>query len=119
MAWMPGGGFQRMVQEWGRVLTTLAERPYAFTLRICPGRFLTIFKSLTVFDISKRIGIDGKEVDLPAGFLPGIISHPIPFQVNIRPRTEHCEMLIDTIKTEDPWMKGDSDIFDAIGPGHF
>lgn len=31
-SWFPGAGFQRTAQEWGRVLTSLAERPYAFAL---------------------------------------------------------------------------------------
>lgn len=32
-AWFPGAGFQHTAQEWGRVLTSLAERPYQFVLR--------------------------------------------------------------------------------------
>lgn len=31
-SWFPGAGFQRTAQKWGQVLTTLAERPYAFAL---------------------------------------------------------------------------------------
>ncbi|KAJ5425370.1 Cytochrome P450 E-classgroup I [Penicillium sp. CMV-2018d] len=240
-SWFPGAGFQRTAQEWGRVLTTLAERPYAFVLhqrskqkdagsyvsrhlnlldgpatpdeenlikwtaaviylggadttvsslstfflamaqfpavqrhaqaeldevvglrlptlndrpnlpyidalikevmrwhpigplgvpqkfvfgfgrRICPGRFLAdtslfliISKSLAVFDIAKRVGEDGKEMDLLAEFLPGIISHPSPFHVQVRPRSEHAEKLIRSVEVEDPWLKGDSDVFNDI-----
>ncbi|OQE44817.1 hypothetical protein PENCOP_c002G06270 [Penicillium coprophilum] len=94
---------------------------FGFGRRICPGRFLadasvflTIAKSLAVFDISKRLGEDGKEMDLPTGFQPGIISHPSPFRVQIRPRSEHARVLIRSVEVEEPWLKGDSDVFDDI-----
>jgi hypothetical protein len=94
---------------------------FGFGRRICPGRFLadaslflTIAKSLAVFDIAKGLGEDGKEVDLPAGFLPGIISHPSPFRVQIRPRSERAQMLIGSVEAEEPWLKGHSKVFDDI-----
>ncbi|CAI7676626.1 unnamed protein product [Penicillium discolor] len=94
---------------------------FGFGRRICPGRFLAdtslfliISKSLAVFDIAKRVGADGKEIDPPAEFLPGIISHPSPFHIQVRPRSEHAEKLIRTVEVEDPWLKGDSEVFNDI-----
>ncbi|KAJ5424189.1 Cytochrome P450 E-class group I [Penicillium cf. griseofulvum] len=86
---------------------------FGFKRRICPGRFLaeaslflTIAKSLAVFDIAKGLEEDGKEVDLPAGFSTGIISHPSPFHVQVRPRSEHAQGLIRSVEAEEPWSKG-------------
>ncbi|KAJ5356014.1 Cytochrome P450 E-class group I [Penicillium concentricum] len=94
---------------------------FGFGRRICPGRyladaslFITISKLLAVFNISKGLGEDGKEMDFPVGFQPGMISHPSPFRVQIRPRSEHAQMLIRSVDTEEPWLKGDSEIFDDI-----
>ncbi|KAJ5680247.1 Cytochrome P450 E-class group I [Penicillium majusculum] len=94
---------------------------FGFGRRICPGRFLAdtslfliISKSLVVFDIAKRVGADGKEIDPPAEFLPGIISHPSPFHIQVRPRSEHAEKLIRSVEVEDPWLKGDSEVFNDI-----
>lgn len=94
---------------------------FGFGRRICPGRFLaestlflTIAKSLSVFDITRPIGKDGRKGDLEGGFTPGIISHPAPFHVSIRSRSEHADILIRSVEEEDPWLKGDSKIFDGI-----
>ncbi|CAI7597643.1 unnamed protein product [Penicillium palitans] len=94
---------------------------FGFGRRICPGRFLAdaslfliISKSLAVFDIAKRVGEDGKEIDILAEFLPGIISHPSPFHIQVRPRSEHAQTLIRSIEAEDPWLKGDSEVFNDI-----
>jgi cytochrome P450 len=94
---------------------------FGFGRRICPGRFLaeaslflTIAKSLAVFDIAKGLGEDGKEMDLPADFSTGVISHPSPFRVQVRPRSEHAQVLIRSVEAEEPWLEGDSEVFDHI-----
>ncbi|KXG47264.1 Cytochrome P450, E-class, group I [Penicillium griseofulvum] len=94
---------------------------FGFGRRICPGRFLaeaslflTIAKSLSVFDITKGLGVDGKEMDLPAEFSTGVISHPSPFRIQVRPRSEHAQVLIRSVEAEEPWLKGDSEVFDDI-----
>ncbi|KAJ5606798.1 Cytochrome P450 E-class group I [Penicillium hordei] len=94
---------------------------FGYGRRICPGRFLAdtslfliISKSLAVFDITKRVGEDGKDIDLLAEYLPGIISHPSPFYIQVRPRSEHARMLIRSVEVEDPWLKGDSEVFNDI-----
>ncbi|CAI7597243.1 unnamed protein product [Penicillium glandicola] len=94
---------------------------FGFGRRICPGRFLadaslflSIAKSLAVFDITRIPGASDKESHLSDGFLPGIISHPSPFRAQIRPRSEDARILIKSIETEDPWLKGDSEVFDQF-----
>lgn len=94
---------------------------FGFGRRICPGRFLadaslflTIAKSLAVFDIAKCLDDDGKEVELPGDFASGIVSHPCAFQVTVRPRSEHCQRLIESIEVDDPWLKGDAKGLDSV-----
>ncbi|KAJ5297431.1 hypothetical protein N7508_007680 [Penicillium antarcticum] len=74
---------------------------FGFGRRVCPGRFLadktvflTVAQSLAVFDISKPVQ-SGVGVTTPH-FDPGVISHPSPFQCEIKPRTPELEALILT-----------------------
>ncbi|PKY03509.1 cytochrome P450 [Aspergillus campestris IBT 28561] len=78
---------------------------FGFGRRICPGKlladntiFLSIVQSLAVFNVSKLEGT-GEET----GFLPGVVSHPEPFQLRVRPRSEAHETLIRTVEAEHPW----------------
>jgi cytochrome P450 len=88
---------------------------FGFGRRICPGRlladsvlFLTIAQSLVVFDIKKNLDEDGKEVDPAVGATPGIISHPVPFQYRLVPRSEKHVKLIRSVEIEHPWEEGDA-----------
>ncbi|KAB8248624.1 cytochrome P450 [Aspergillus flavus] len=79
---------------------------FGFGRRICPGRlladatiFLTIAQSLTVFNFSKPEG----EGDLKAEFLPGVISHPALYRLEITPRSAAHEALIRSVEVEHPW----------------
>ncbi|PYI36822.1 O-methylsterigmatocystin oxidoreductase [Aspergillus indologenus CBS 114.80] len=84
---------------------------FGFGRRVCPGRtiadataYLTIAQSLAVFNFSKPIK-DGKEVDLKPHFLPGVISHPAPYEISIKPRSEQHEALIRAVEVNYPWEK--------------
>ena len=88
---------------------------FGFGRRVCPGRnladanvFLTVVQSLAVFDISKPVE-DGKVKDITAEFLPGVISHPAPFNVSIRPRSAAHLELIRTLEQKYPWEKSNAD----------
>ncbi|KAJ5109988.1 hypothetical protein N7532_002633 [Penicillium argentinense] len=93
-----------------------AEVSFGFGRRICPGRlvadgslYLTIAHTLAVFDIRKPIGNDGKEVESPVDFTPGIISHPVPYTCRITPRSkEHRQLIIDFEKNQ-PFENSDAD----------
>ncbi|KAJ5762459.1 uncharacterized protein N7511_005841 [Penicillium nucicola] len=81
---------------------------FGFGRRVCPGRFLadrTVFlsvaQSLAVFDISRPTQ-GGAEVTTPH-FEPGVISHPTPFQCDIKPRTPELEALILSVEQDHPW----------------
>ncbi|KAL3477054.1 cytochrome P450 [Aspergillus californicus] len=94
--------------------------PYSFIFgfgrRICPGRiladssiYLTISMSLAAFNIGKPV-CDGKEIHAQPRFLPGMISHPAPFVVSIKPRDPKYEDIIRSVQDEHPWETRDADI---------
>ncbi|OJI97944.1 hypothetical protein ASPVEDRAFT_37406 [Aspergillus versicolor CBS 583.65] len=78
---------------------------FGFGRRICPGRiladstvFLTIAQSLAVFDISPGEGAR-------AEFLPGVISHPEPYGLEITPRSVQHMEVIREVEVDVPWGK--------------
>jgi hypothetical protein len=94
---------------------------FGFGRRICPGRllaessvWLTIAKSLAAFNIKKGLDEKGREIEPTVDFLPGIISHPVPFKATIQPRSPKHEELIRAIESEHPWEKGSAEVLEAI-----
>ncbi|KAI3319765.1 cytochrome P450 oxidoreductase OrdA-like protein [Xylariaceae sp. AK1471] len=83
---------------------------FGYGRRICPGRhlaestvWLTIARSLAVFEIGKGLDDIGSEIEPSVSFSPGIISHPGPFQATIKPRSPHHEALIRNVEVLHPW----------------
>jgi hypothetical protein len=62
---------------------------------------------LASFKISKAVE-NGYEVDPVVNFLPGVISHPAPFKMSIKPRSQDHEELIRSIEKVYPWRKSDA-----------
>jgi hypothetical protein len=65
--------------------------------------WLTIARSLAVFEIGKGLDGNGSEIEPSVSFSPGIISHPGPFQATIKPRSPHHEALIRDVEVLHPW----------------
>ena len=93
---------------------------FGFGRRACPGRtladanvFLTVAQALAVFNISKPIE-NGVTQDPPLKFLPGVISHPAPFKVSIRPRSAAHEQLIRELERQYPWEKSDAESLPSV-----
>lgn len=87
---------------------------FGFGRRICPGRFLadntlylSVAQSLAMYDISNPDGED-KNIETSPKFLPGVISHPAPWKLNIAPRTSEHEALIKSVEVEHPWQESDA-----------
>jgi cytochrome P450 len=88
---------------------------FGFGRRKCPGRvladtsvYLTIAKSLAVFNVSKAVE-NGKEIEPVVEFTPGaLVSHPFPYKTSIKPRSPEHEALIRSVLVEYPWEEGDS-----------
>ena len=83
---------------------------FGFGRRICPGRFLadstifgTIAQSLAVFNFSK-----GDTHETKAEFLPGVVSHPVPYRLQVEARSEAHDELIRQVEVECPWEKSDA-----------
>lgn len=94
---------------------------FGYGRRICPGKqladlsvWLTIARSLAVFDIKKGVDDTGKEIEPELSFSPGIISHPSPFKATITPRSSIHEDLIRQIEKQHPWEKSSADDLEAI-----
>jgi len=74
---------------------------FGFGRRICPGRqladqtlWLAIANILAVFMISKARDADRNEITPEAAFVSRGISHPKPFQCEIRPRLQNAVSLV-------------------------
>ena len=90
---------------------------FGYGRRICPGQFLadaTVFlstaQSLTVFNFSKPEG-----EDLQAEFLPGVISHPAPYSLDITPRSAAHKALIRSVEVEHPWEESHAKELEKVG----
>ncbi|KAH7923415.1 cytochrome P450 [Leucogyrophana mollusca] len=69
---------------------------FGFGRRLCPGRFLGdnsvfLFISglLAAFDITQKRDENGGSVPMDVQFVPGMVSYPQPFPVDIVPRSHH------------------------------
>ena len=88
---------------------------FGFGRRVCPGRtladvnvYLTVAQALAVFEISKPVE-NGKVKDVQPEFLPGVISHPAPFNVSIRPRSAKHLELLRSLEQKYPWEKSNAE----------
>ncbi|KAE8164000.1 cytochrome P450 [Aspergillus tamarii] len=88
---------------------------FGFGRRVCPGRtladanlYISIAQSVAAFTIAKPTR-DGKEIDLRAEYQAGAISHPVPYNVSIKPRRPRYEELIREVETDHPWEKSHSE----------
>lgn len=85
---------------------------FGFGRRSCPGKqladssvWLTVARSLAVFDISKGLDETGREVEPDVCFSPGVVSHPSPFLAHIVPRSSRHEDLVRLVEALHPWQE--------------
>ena len=93
---------------------------FGFGRRICPGRvladssvYLNIAHSLAVFNIGKAVE-NGKEVDPVVHFEGGIISHPAPYKISIKPRSPKHEEIIRAVERLHPFEESDASLFESF-----
>jgi cytochrome P450 len=93
---------------------------FGYGRRICPGRYIadnalftTIAQSLAVFNIEKPVE-NGKTVEPKVGFEPGVVSHPLPYRVSIKPRNEKCRELIQKAEQIYPWGESDAQTLESF-----
>ncbi|KAI0911289.1 cytochrome protein [Ustulina deusta] len=88
---------------------------FGYGRRICPGRYiadssvwLTIVRTLAVFDISKGLDENGCEIEPFMKFTPSLISRPEDFKATIKPRSLQHEVLVRQVGELHPWKKSDA-----------
>ncbi|KJA21835.1 hypothetical protein HYPSUDRAFT_140077 [Hypholoma sublateritium FD-334 SS-4] len=81
---------------------------FGFGRRMCPGRHLAdnslysiVSSTLAVYDITPPIDDSGKPVELKPEVTTGLLSYPVPFKCNIKPRSAAAEALIHASITVD------------------
>ncbi|KAJ7159322.1 cytochrome P450 [Mycena crocata] len=74
---------------------------FGFGRRACPGRllaensvFIFVASILATFNITKALDSAGNVIPIVPGFAPGLISHPLPFNCSIVPRSPETQQLI-------------------------
>jgi cytochrome P450 len=80
---------------------------YGAGRRVCPGvhvaeksLFLNIARVLWAFNISKKVGKDGKVIEPNTAMVPGWMTIPQPFECDITPRSEKKAAMITQIWEE-------------------
>jgi cytochrome P450 len=93
---------------------------FGYGRRICPGRyvadnalFITVAQSLAVFDITKVVR-DGRMVEPEVKFEPGAISHPVPFECSIKPKSKTHEAFIHAAQKEYPLEESNANELENI-----
>ncbi|CBX98111.1 similar to cytochrome P450 [Plenodomus lingam JN3] len=85
---------------------------YGAGRRACPGvhvaersLFINVSRVLWGFNIRKKVGKDGKEVEVTDKMMPGFFSVPEPFECDVRPRSaKHKEIMMKEGKeAENNW----------------
>lgn len=93
---------------------------FGYGRRVCPGRYIadnalftTIAQSLAVFNIGKLVE-NGKTVEPRVEFEPGLVSHPVPYRLSIKPRNEKCRELIEKSEQLYPWGESDAQSMESL-----
>ncbi|KAI1636259.1 cytochrome P450 [Biscogniauxia mediterranea] len=95
---------------------------FGFGRRICPGRlladssvWLTIARSLAVFDVVEPERERETDVEASMRFCAGLISHPAPFRAAVRPRSARHEELVREVETLHPWEESSAEELRSLG----
>ncbi|KAI0517762.1 cytochrome protein [Xylaria bambusicola] len=94
---------------------------WGYGRRICPGRYLaisstwvTIARTLAVFDIGRGIDENGHEIEEPMKIIPGLIHRVEPFKATFKPRSPQHEALIRQAEALYPWEQSNADELEHI-----
>ncbi|KAL4898353.1 cytochrome P450 [Aspergillus ambiguus] len=86
---------------------------FGFGRRVCPGKalaeanaFLAVAMSLSVFRIQDAMQ-NGHRINGYPEVTPGVISHPVDFEVEVTPRSSAHKNLILSVEEDHPWKEGD------------
>lgn len=82
-------------------------------MRLFVFPFRSVATALAAFWISKPLE-NGREVEPVVDFKPGVISHPKPFKLTIRPRHAKAAALVRSIEEDHPFTESDSKTVTAM-----
>lgn len=93
---------------------------FGFGRRICPGMWLadtsvwiTVAKALAVFNVEKVV----QQREMPeqeVGFTLGVVSHPLPYEAKITPRSaKHGDLILD-VERDYPWEKSSKEGLESV-----
>ncbi|GJD03177.1 cytochrome P450 [Colletotrichum higginsianum] len=93
---------------------------FGYGRRVCPGRiladnsiFLNVAQTLAVYSLTKPVR-DGRVVEPRIKFTSGVVSHPEPFEISIKPRSARHEGLIRAIEETFPWEQSDAQTLERM-----
>lgn len=93
---------------------------FGYGRRRCPGRFfadsglyLNIAQSLAVFNFTKAVGRDGREIDVDVKPKPGILAYPGEFGFRIEARSEGHAELIRRFEQRHPFEQSDAELLET------
>ncbi|KAF8964376.1 cytochrome P450 [Flammula alnicola] len=79
---------------------------FGFGRRMCPGRhmgsatlWLSFATVLQAFDIRKKTDILGRDIPISGEYSDGLVSHPLPHECSIVPRSDEARRLIMEVVT--------------------
>jgi cytochrome P450 len=74
---------------------------FGFGRRICVGRhmasatvWLSIAAVLSTFNVQKKKDSSGKEIPLNGEYTDGLVSHPLPYECSVTPRSDGTARLV-------------------------
>lgn len=65
-------------------------------------------QSLAALRISNIVDENGRSVEPVVDFLPGLISQPAPYEIEVGPRSAEHERLVREVERVYPWQESDS-----------
>ncbi|KAF5390193.1 hypothetical protein D9757_002840 [Collybiopsis confluens] len=87
-------------------INEIPDAAFGFGRRMCPGRWfafdtlwIAVASILSVFEISKPLNEQGSPIDLEPRYESRLLSHPCPFDCQIKPRSSNA--ITSVLLTED------------------
>ncbi|KAF9533215.1 cytochrome P450 [Crepidotus variabilis] len=97
----------RFIKDNGTLNDDDVNYTFGFGRRICPGRhfasatlWLSIVRVLYLFDIRRKKDVFGNEIPVNSGYTPSLVTHPLPFECSITPRSHSAHMMLFEAITE-------------------
>jgi hypothetical protein len=70
-------------------------------------------QTLAAYTMTSPVGADGKEIEPKVDYIPGIVAHLQPFEVDFKLRDPKYEQIIRTVGKEDAYS-GDAEILSKV-----